>query len=98
MDEVQVLAGAEAAQVGGTRFNREIDAQREERLQPENGVIKIADAGAVLKAAVWVQPLAQKGSDHTAASVVPVKSNLGDQYANWFIGLLRMSQRFLHFV
>ena len=66
VDEVETGAVAEPIEVGGGLLDGQWFLQGDERVEPEDGVVEIARAGAILKAAVRVETLAQKGRDQIA--------------------------------
>ena len=66
MDEVETGAIAEPVQVRGGLFDGKVFLQGDERVEAEDGVVEIARAGAILKAAVRVHTLAQEGRDEVA--------------------------------
>ena len=66
VDEVETGAVAESVEVGGGLCDGKLFLQGDERVEPEDGVVEIARAGAILKAAVRVHTLAQEGGDEIA--------------------------------
>ena len=66
VNEVEPGAIAESVKVGSGRRGGDVFLQRDQRVEPEHGVIEIARAGAILKAAVRVQTRSQEGADQTA--------------------------------
>ena len=66
MDEVETGAVAESLDERGGPCDGKVFLQGDERVESEDGVIQIAHAGAILKAAVGVHTLAQEGRDEVA--------------------------------
>ena len=66
MDEVQTRAVAESIQVRRGPGGREVFLQGDERIEAEHGVVEIARARAILKAAVRVETPAQERRDEIA--------------------------------
>ena len=62
VDEVETGAVAESVKVGGGLLDGKLFLQGDERVESEHGVVEIARARAILKAAVRVQTLAQEGA------------------------------------
>ena len=66
MDEVETGAVAEPVEIRGRPCDGKVFLQGDERVEAEDGVIEVARAGAILKAAVGVHTLAQEGRDEIA--------------------------------
>ena len=66
MNEVEVVARAEAAQIRRERLNRRLGLKCDEAFQPEDGVIQVRIAGAILKATIRMPLFEQKMLDESA--------------------------------
>src|SRR6185369_14603098 len=63
VDEVEPAAGAEGLEPGPDPVDRQLLPERDQSLEGEDGVVEVAGAGAVARAAVRVELLVEKPRD-----------------------------------